>query len=115
LDLARLDSDVCVWCTPALEELYVHLTIPAFAEVGRCKFFVNLPRLQKLSMVFDDALPGERIIEDTPPSVTELKVFLDEGAESMPLVLQPGLQKLSVDANEFDVDTLFYDLHLEFR
>ncbi len=113
---AYLDSDVFKWCTPVLEDLNVDLiNLLPWEDVEGRKFFVNLPKLRKLCMFFDEGFPGARVIEDTPLSVTELRVFWEVDTESLPYVLQPGLQKLSVDASDYDNSIVSDDLHLECR
>jgi hypothetical protein len=118
-DPGFLDSDEYGWCTPFLENLTVSLRQRKAASQKLLrvrKFFVNLTRLRRLSVDFEKGIRSEFVIEDVPRSVTELKVVWGFHTGSLPLVPQPGLEKLSVEAN-FIVDrfTVFGDLHLECR
>jgi hypothetical protein len=107
MDPGYLDSDVYRWCTPSLEYFTVYLDAAKAVDRRRLrqrKFFVNLPRLRRLSVTFNDEFCIKPILENIPESVAELEInwFVD-GGESLPPVLQPGLEKLSVRGHVCDL------------
>ncbi len=107
---AYLDSDVYGWCTPELEYLSVGLSNPKAEQqvvLDKCKFFVNLPKLQRLTLFFGRYLSCQHILEDIPETVTRLKMSGMDDVLNLPLLFQPGLEKLSFDG--------IYNLHLQHR
>jgi hypothetical protein len=106
-DPSYLDSDEYRWRTPLLENLTIDLCKPQAVKrrtLKKRKFFVNLPNLRRLSLVFWKEFHGEAITEDVPESVFELRLVWENHAGRLPLVLQPGLQRLSLEGEFGDLN-----------
>jgi hypothetical protein len=81
LDPSYLDSDVYGWCTPSLEYLKVKLDLARAMSrrmLIRRKFFVNLPRLRRMSVIFGQHFQVKPILDSIPVSVAELKMKMAE-------------------------------------
>ncbi len=101
LDPGYLDSDVYRWCTPGLENLMASLGKSKAARrsmLEERKFFVNVPKIRRLFVNIETQSHGEAVLKDIPQSVTELSVYWStQTGARLPAVLQPGLEKLSLE------------------
>jgi hypothetical protein len=116
LDPGYLDSDVYRWCTPLLENLSVSISKGKAVTrrmLRQRKFFVNLPRLLRLSVTFEHKSDVQLILENIPEHVSELKLSVGcrHREESLPLVFQPGLTRLSIRGFQGNLG----NLHLQYR